>query len=385
MDSDVGANGRYKSQGALWESKVQVGYFDNPPQVQNLIPISDSMAALEFCQRLNDFLSNSASQTISPPVNGLELSIVIPVFNEFENLPVLYDRLVQALESRTKLFEIIFVDDGSRDQSGKILQEFSELDERVTVVALARNFGHQIAITAGLSYTRGKAVIVMDADLQDPPELIPQLVEKWHEGHDVVYAVREKRKEGWVKQAAYKSFYRLLHQIACIDIPIDAGDFCIMDRKVVDLLVSMPERNRFVRGIRTWVGFDQVGLSYERQSRYAGQPKYSISKLIYLALDGLVSFSVAPLRAISLLGIMVSIFSVLFAVWYALQKVLFGFSPPGFATLAVSIFFLSGVQLVTLGVIGEYIGRIFEEVKQRPLFVVKRVIGGRIHANSDAG
>ena len=208
----------------------------------------------------------------------------------------------------------------------------------------------------------------MDADLQDPPEVLPQFIAKWREGYDVVYAVREQRKEGWLLRAAYALFYRTLQRVANIDIPLDAGDFCIMDRRVVDLLVGMPERNRFVRGIRSWVGLKQVGLAYERASRHAGKPKYTFS--------GLVSFSYLPLRVITLLGFSVSLLSIVLAIFYTIKKLFYGLTPPGFATLVVSIFFLAGIQLVTIGVIGEYVGRIFEEVKRRPLYVLRKVSGG---------
>ena len=213
----------------------------------------------------------------------------------------------------------------------------------------------------------------MDADLQDPPEVLPRFIEKWREGHDVVYAVRTNRKEAWLKRSAYNFFYRLLQRIADIEIPLDAGDFCIMDRRVVDILVGMPERNRFVRGIRSWVGLDQVGLAYEREARYAGEPKFTLTRLVYLALDGLISFSYVPLRMISLLGLGVSLVSILLAIGYTIQKLTRGLSPPGFATTVVAIFFLAGIQLITIGVIGEYVGRIFEEVKRRPLYVIRQV------------
>jgi len=377
MGDDVADNrtqGKQQWEGVFLQNSAPVSSLEKTYLTGDLpIPNQDSMAALEFCQKLNAFLNNSINQSTTY-ISRPEISIVIPVFNEAENLPVLYKRLVLVLKNETPNFEIIFINDGSRDNSSETLIAFSEQDVRITIVELARNFGHQIAISAGLNYARGKAVIVMDADLQDPPEVLPQFIEKWREGHDVVYAVREKRKENWLKQTAYKAFYRLLRVVASIDIPLDAGDFCIMDRKVVDLLVSLPERNRFVRGIRTWVGFDQVGLVYERQARYAGKPKYSMSKLVYLALDGLVSFSYFPLRMISMIGFGISILSMLMAVYYAIKRLLMGLTPPGFATLAVSIFFLAGVQLITMGVIGEYVGRIFEEVKRRPLYVVKKVI-----------
>jgi dolichol-phosphate mannosyltransferase len=232
-----------------------------------------------------------------------------------------------------------------------------------------------VAISAGLDHTGGRAVIIMDADLQDPPEVLPQFINKWQEGHDVVYAIRAQRKENWFKRHAYSFFYRLLQRVANIEIPLDAGDFCIMDRRVVDVLNGMPERNRFVRGIRSWVGLNQVGLAYERHARHAGRPKYTLTRLVYLALDGLVSFSFLPLRIITMLGIGVSCISFLMAILYVIQWFTVGLNPPGFPTLVVSLFFLAGMQLITIGVIGEYVGRIFEEVKRRPLYVVRQVLG----------
>jgi polyisoprenyl-phosphate glycosyltransferase len=348
------------------------------------VPTDDPDAALEFCNRLAAFLVSSTDKPYRSATRVPEISVVIPVFNEEENLPILFERLSSVLTEESIDYEVVFVNDGSRDRSAETLSSISRQDRRVTVVELARNFGHQIAISAGLTYASGRAVIIMDADLQDPPEVLPQFIARWREGHDVVYAIREKRAESWLMQTAYKVFYRLLHRVASIDIPLDAGDFCIMDRRVVDLLVRMPERNRFVRGIRTWVGFDQVGLAYERQARHAGRSKYSLTKLVYLALDGLVSFSYVPLRAISIMGMVVSFFSILLAMIFLIQKLLLGMTPPGFATLAVATFFLSGIQLVTLGVIGEYVGRIFEEVKHRPLYTVKHVLRGSRRANIDA-
>ena len=341
------------------------------------IPTNDPAAALRFCQQLARLMASSSSTDQPASVESLRpvLSVVMPVYDEQDNLPVLYSRLTQVLDQAEPSYELIFVDDGSRDHSREVMRSLAQTDRRIIVVELARNFGHQVAISAGLDYAHGDAVIVMDADLQDPPEVLPQFIAKWREGHDVVYAIRAQRKEGALKQMAYKLFYRLLQRIASIQIPLDSGDFCIMDRRVVDLLVGMPERNRFVRGIRSWVGLDQVGLAYARQARYAGKVKYTYSRLIYLALDGLISFSYVPLRTISLLGFGVSVLSILLAIGYTIQKLTSGLNPPGFATTIVAIFFLAGVQLITIGVIGEYVGRIFEEVKRRPLYVVRRVIG----------
>jgi dolichol-phosphate mannosyltransferase len=336
------------------------------------IPTDDAQAALRFCRELARALETPSQ----PEAQAAPLaSVVVPVFNEQDNLEALYTRLCAALQGIE--YEIVFVDDGSRDQSLAVLYRLAAGDPRLVVVELARNFGHQVAISAGLDFAAGQAVVIMDADLQDPPEVLPQFIAKWREGYDVVYAVREKRKEGRLKRAAYAVFYRLLKRVANIDIPLDAGDFCIMDRRVVDLLVGMPERNRFVRGIRSWVGLNQTGLSYERQARYAGKPKYTFSRLVYLALDGLISFSFVPLRAISVVGFAVSAITILLAIGYTIQKLTIGLSPPGFATTVVAIFFLAGVQLITIGVIGEYVGRIFEEVKHRPLYVTRRVMRGR--------
>jgi glycosyltransferase involved in cell wall biosynthesis len=305
-----------------------------------------------------------------------EVSVVLPVFNESENLNHLYSRLVAALESAADGFEIVFVDDGSRDRSAEMLTELAARDPRVVAVELSRNFGHQVAITAGLDHARGRAAIVMDADLQDPPEVLANFIAKWRDGYDVVYAIRETRVGSWAKRVAYSAFYRLFRRVASIEIPLDAGDFCIMDRRVVEMLAAMPERNRFVRGIRSWVGLNQVGLAYDRHARYAGQPKYTLIRLIQLALDGIVSFSYVPLRVITTMGLLVSLASLFLAVFYAIKRVAVGLNPPGFATITVALFFLSGVQLVTIGVIGEYVGRIFDEVKQRPLYFVRKVTRG---------
>jgi dolichol-phosphate mannosyltransferase len=346
------------------------------------IPTADAAAALRFCQALAQLAGPGVEPLAQPPAGPAatgaaapQISVVIPAYNEQENIPLLYERLVAALEGLGESFEIVVVNDGSRDRTLAILHELAARDQRFVAVDLARNFGHQIAISAGMAQARGQAVIIMDADLQDPPEVLGQFIARWREGFEVVYAIREKRKEGLLKRAAYSGFYRLLKRVAQIDIPLDAGDFCIMDRKVVDLLVRMPERNRFVRGIRSWVGFRQVGLAYERQARHAGRPKYTLTRLIYLALDGLISFSFLPLRLISIAGIVVSLLSTLIAAFYAVQKLTVGLNPPGFATIVVAIFFFAGVQLITLGVIGEYIGRIFEEVKNRPLYVIREVRG----------
>jgi dolichol-phosphate mannosyltransferase len=342
------------------------------------IPTQDPQAALQFCRWLQSVLSAGQDFTgqlenVQAKATPPDVSVVVPVFNEQENLPELYRRLRTVLDNLGLLYELVLVDDGSRDGSLELMKNLATSDGRVLVVELARNFGHQVAISAGLDHARGKGVIIMDADLQDPPEVLPEFIAKWSEGHDVVYAIRAARKENWLKRSAYASFYRLLSRIANIHIPLDAGDFCIMDRRVVDILVSMPERNRFVRGIRSWVGLDQIGLPYNRDRRFAGKPKFTFNRLVYLAIDGLVSFSFVPLRLISTLGLAASFFSIWLAVFYVIQKFTRGLDPPGFATTITAIFFLAGLQLTTLGVIGEYVGRIFEEVKRRPLYIIRRL------------
>ena len=352
------------------------------------IPTEDAEAALRFCRGLARIIANSdgaaVEKTTGSPLGAIdaasstpELSLVIPVYNEEENIPVLYSRIVAVLETEKIDFEIVFVDDGSCDRSVLCLNELQQNDRRVVVFELARNFGHQVAITAGLDFARGKAIAIMDADLQDPPEVLPGFIAKWREGNDVVYAIREQRKEGWIKRTSYAAFYRLLRHVSSIDIPLDAGDFCVMDRRIVDLLKSMPERGRFVRGIRSWVGLNQVGLPFERHARHAGASKYTVGRLVLLALDGLISFSYVPLRVITALGLSVSFLSLFLAGFFFVKKLLYGLSPPGYASLIVSIFFLAGIQLITLGVIGEYVGRIFEEAKRRPMYILRRMSGVR--------
>ena len=346
------------------------------------IPTDDPEAALRYCRSLarlrgarGNFSINEIQSIDTSPhneENPLELSVIIPVFNEQDNIPVLYSRLTAVLEGIKIDYEIIFVDDGSQDKSLDLVNGLTAQDKRVVLVELARNFGHQVAITAGLDFARGKAVAVMDADLQDPPEVLPEYIRKWREGYDVVYAIRARRKEGWFKRTCYAVFYRLLRRVANVEIPLDSGDFCVMDRRIVELMRGMPERSRFVRGIRSWVGLKQVGIPFERDARHGGQTKYTFGRLILLALDGLISFSYVPLRMITFLGFSVSFLSIILAVFYFVKKLVYGLSPPGFASVMVSIFFLAGIQLVTLGVIGEYVGRVFEEAKRRPLYVLRR-------------
>lgn len=306
---------------------------------------------------------------------NVKISVVIPIFNEEENLPILTERLTKVL-SQYSDFEVLYVDDGSKDSSREIIKSQARIDTRIKLVKLSRNFGHQEAISAGLEYASGDAVIVMDGDLQDPPEVLPMFIEKWQEGYDVVYAVRKKRKENIFKRIAYKSFYRILRFLSDIDIPLDSGDFSIMDIRVVKALNSIPEKNRFVRGIRSWLGFKQVGLAYERSARFAGTPKFTLSKLFLLAYDGLTSFSTKPIKLASYLGMFFTFLSFLGMCWTIFAKFYYtDHIIEGWASTIFVVFFMSGVQLIIMGIQGEYIGRTFSEVKNRPNFIVDRTIG----------
>jgi dolichol-phosphate mannosyltransferase len=303
-------------------------------------------------------------------------SIVIPVYNEEENIPVLYNRLRKVMQELEGDYEIIFVDDGSSDSSWLLICELHEKDNSVKGIKLSRNFGHQIAITSGIESAIGDVVITMDADLQDPPEIIPELVKKWRCGYEVVYAIREKRRgENFLKRGFAWLFYRVLKKITKIDIPPDVGDFRLLSRKAVEQLKRLIEQYRFVRGLSTWIGFKQTGVEFVREARYKGKPKYSFWKSLKLALNGIVSFSIAPLQLASYMGFVVSILSFLYAIWSIIAKFVFERTIPGWTSIIVVVLFLGGVQLITLGIIGEYIGRIYGEVKKRPLYIIEQKVG----------
>lgn len=304
-------------------------------------------------------------------------SFIIPIYNEEKSIPELYRRMSAVMERLDAPTELILVNDGSRDRSLQMLREFHEKDPRVCYLSLARNFGHQIAVTAGLNFVRGEAIVILDADLQDPPELIPDMVEKWQQGYQVVYAQRIKRhKERWFKRFSAYVFYRLLKRLANVDIPTDTGDFCLMDRQVVDILNSMPERNRYIRGLRSWVGFPQTAVYFERHPRFAGEVQYTFSKSLSLAVNGLVSFSKVPLRLSTYVGLFAAAVAVAMAILVLYWRIFVPNSPlTGFTLILVAIFFLGAVQLVSIGILGEYVGRIYEEVKGRPLYTLAEVAG----------
>lgn len=318
-----------------------------------------------------------------------KLSVVIPCYNEEQMLPLMQDRLVPALSALGVDWEVIFVDDGSRDRTREIVRHLHQQEPRLKLVALSRNFGHQAALNAGLAHAQGDAIAMLDADLQDPPELLAECLTKWREGADVVYAVRTRRKESLWKRFCYASFYRLLRRLAAVDMPLDSGDFCLIDRRVADVLRSMPEQNPFLRGLRSWCGFRQVGLEYERAERAAGETKYPLRALFRLASDGIFSFSTFPLRLSIYLGLLMVMgclgMGLFVLIWRIVGFEFLGHSPsqvPGWAGATIILLFLGGVQLTQLGLQGEYIARIYEEVKHRPRWIEAEVLGDAPHADT---
>jgi dolichol-phosphate mannosyltransferase len=302
-----------------------------------------------------------------------DLSVVIPLYNEEENIRELYRRVTASLQALGLEYEIVLVNDGSRDSTPALMDELQADDARVVAVHLSRNFGHQPAVCAGLDTAAGRAVIVMDGDLQDPPEVFKLFVNMWQEGYEVVYAIRQKRKEGLFKRLGYFAFYRLLRAISDLDIPLDSGDFCLMDRKVVDALKDLPERVRFIRGLRTYVGFRQVGVCYERAAREAGKPKYTFRALMGLAIDGLISFSSYPLHLVTYLGVMAIGLAVLLTGWVVVDAITNERTPRGWASTIVVVLFMSAIQLFSLGIMGEYVRRIFLECKGRNTYIIGRI------------
>jgi glycosyltransferase involved in cell wall biosynthesis len=303
-------------------------------------------------------------------------SIIAPCYNEEGNLPELFRRIGEIMEQTGESWELVLINDGSVDRTLEIMRELHATDSRVHYIDFARNFGHQIAVTAGIDYAQGDAVIIIDADLQDPPELILEMMEKWLEGYEVVYAVRTERKgESWFKLFTAKLFYRLIYRITDVNIPLDTGDFRLMDRKVVNALKQMKERHRFIRGMTSWVGFKQTGVYYTREERFAGKTKYPFRRMFKFALDAVTSFSFFPLQMAMYLGFIIAGLSALGVIGVIIARLFGNQAFFGQATTLVMVLFLGGVQLISLGIIGEYLGRIYDEVKGRPMYVVNEAVG----------
>jgi dolichol-phosphate mannosyltransferase len=304
------------------------------------------------------------------------ISIVAPVYNESETLPALFPRVKKVMESTGLSWELVLVDDGSSDGSTEMIRQLGQEDPRVRPVIFARNFGHQIAVTAGLDYSRGDAVVIIDADLQDPPEVILEMIERWKEGYEVVYAIRSEREgESWFKLFTASLFYRLIYRITDVDIPLDTGDFRLLDRKVVGVMNQMRERHRFLRGMSVWVGFRQTGVHYQRASRYAGETKYPMRRMIKFASDAITGFSYFPLQLATYMGFVSAGISIL-----AIPIVIFLRASGsqaffGQASTLIAVLFLGGVQLISLGILGEYIGRLYDQSKGRPLYIVREAPG----------
>jgi dolichol-phosphate mannosyltransferase len=299
-------------------------------------------------------------------------SIIAPIFNESQNLPVLYPRVKEVMDSTGEPWELILVDDGSTDGSTDIMRELAKQDARVRPVIFARNFGHQVAVTAGLDYSLGQAVTIIDADLQDPPEVILELIEKWKEGYEVVYAVRAEREgEGWFKLFTASLFYRMIYRITDVAMPMDAGDFRLLDRKVVNVMNQMRERHRFLRGMSAWVGFKQIGVNYKRAARFAGETKYPFKKMLKLAINAVTGFSYFPLQVATYMGFVSAGLSII-AIPIVIALRIWGHGELlGQATTLIAVLLLGGVQLISLGILGEYIGRLYDEAKGRPLYIVR--------------
>ncbi|MFB2969687.1 glycosyltransferase family 2 protein [Aerosakkonema sp. BLCC-F183] len=308
--------------------------------------------------------------------NPIEISVVVPLYNEEPNIDYLFERLHKVLDGMNTSYEIVCVNDGSKDNTLKCLIEHHLLDPAIKVVNLSRNFGKEVALTAGIDYSTGSAVVPIDADLQDPPELIEELVAKWREGYDVVYATRRSRQgESWLKRLTAKAFYWSIGRMSRVPIPSNTGDFRLLDRRVVEAIKQMPERTRFMKGLFAWVGFKQTSVMFDRPQRYKGTTKWNYWRLWNFAIDGITSFSLVPLKVWGYIGFCISLISFIYASFLIIRTLIFGIDWPGYASLMVAVLFLGGIQLLTLGIMGEYLGRIYEEVKGRPLYFVRECYG----------
>ncbi len=308
-------------------------------------------------------------------MQGIKISIIVPLYNEEAVLPLLLSRLNVLVKEFPETIEILLVDDGSTDKTSIVLEQVALTNDNCRAIILSRNFGHQAALSAGLKEAAGtEAVFIIDGDLQDPPELLHKFYGHFKDGNEIVYGIRKKRKEGFFLRLSYKVFYRLLNVVSNVKIPLDSGDFCLMSRRAVDVLNQMPEESRFLRGMRSWIGFSQIGVEYERDGRAAGKPKYNLSRLISLAINGLFNFTRVPIKFIFLIGMVSMSISSIYLIFALIKKIFFGIAPSGFTGLLFIIVLLSGVQMVSLSIIGEYVSRVFFQTKQRPLYVIKKKI-----------
>lgn len=319
-------------------------------------------------------------------INKPLLSVIVPIYFEEQIINEFYNRTKKVLSNMESKIdhEIIFIDDGSKDKSLDLLKELSRKDKKVHVISFSRNFGHQFAITAGIDHAKGDAVVIIDGDLQDPPEVIPEMIAKWEEGYKVVYGVRKKRKgENAIKLLTSKLFYRLLKKLSDVDLPVDAGDFRLLDEKIANILKSMREENRYVRGLISWIGFPQYGLLYERDRRYAGETKYTLKKMVKFAFDGIISFSDKPLKITAYLGFFITVTSFSASIKIIVGKIINPqLSISGWTSLILTVLFLGGIQLISLGIIGLYIGRQYRETKRRPLYIISDKFGFQDNLNN---
>ncbi|MDJ0555378.1 MAG: glycosyltransferase family 2 protein [Microcoleaceae cyanobacterium MO_207.B10] len=320
---------------------------------------------------------------MTPKKDKIEVSIIVPCYNEAPNIDYLFERLISVLESLKITYEIVCINDGSQDNTLQLLIAHHQKNSAIKILNFSRNFGKEIALTAGLDYTIGDAVIPIDADLQDPPELIIQLINKWREGYDVVYATRRSRQgETWLKQFTAHKFYEIIQRLTPVKIPPNTGDFRLMDRKVVEALKQLPENNRFMKGLFSWVGYKQTSILYDRKPRFKGQTKWNYWQLWNLAIQGITAFSSLPLKIWSYIGISISLISFIYASFLVIRTLVLGIDVPGYASLMVAVLFLGAMQLVSLGILGEYLGRVHDEVKKRPLYLVRESYGFKHHINT---
>lgn len=308
-------------------------------------------------------------------MQNVKISIIVPLYNEELMMPLLLSRLTELVREFPETIEVLLVDDGSTDKTSTILEQFALTHDNFCSILLSRNFGHQAAISAGLKEASGtEAIFIIDGDLQDPPELLFKFYAKLKEGYEIIYGIRKKRKEGILLRLCYLMFYRILNKVSNIEIPLDSGDFCLMSRRAVDILNQMPEESRFLRGMRSWIGFAQIGIEYERDIRAAGKPKYNLSRLFNLAVNGLFNFTRVPIKFIFLIGVISMSISFIYLIFALVKKIFFGIQPSGFTGLLFIIVLAGGVQMLSLSIIGEYVSRVFFQTKQRPLYVIKKIV-----------